>query len=128
MARTREQEIELVDFGPVESRDIELDDFTVSYTTFKEETDMGPILASLPTRSCQCPHFGEVRKGGGRVRYDDGREETFTAGDVIYWTPGHVPVIDAGTEVLMFSPTAELKATDAAIQAYLATLQASQQA
>jgi hypothetical protein len=125
--KATEQDIELQDFGPVASRDTELADMAVSFTTFKQETDMAPILASLPTHSCQCPHWGVVRKGGAVVRYDDGREETIKAGDLYYMTAGHVPVFEAGTDVIMFSPAAEMKATDEAIQAFLRT-QSEQQA
>ena len=35
--------------------------------------------------------------------------------------PGHVPEIDAGSELLMFSPTEELAATEAALEAALQT-------
>jgi hypothetical protein len=49
-------------------------------------------------------------------RYD----ETVEAGDAFHMTPGHVLVFDAGTQLLMFSPTDEVAATDAAIQAAMA--------
>jgi hypothetical protein len=58
MPRTSEREIDVQDFGPVASRDTELADTAVSFTRFKQEIDMAPILAGLPTRSCQCPHWG----------------------------------------------------------------------
>ena len=38
-----------------------------------------------------------------RVRYLD-REEIAEAGDVYYLPPGHAPVMEAGTEVIEFSP------------------------
>ena len=76
---------------------------------------------SRRTRSCQCPHWGVLTKGGATVRYDDGREEVIEPGDIYYMTPGHVPVFAAGTELVMFSPAAEMKATDEAIQAFLAS-------
>jgi hypothetical protein len=121
MPRTSEREIDLQDFGPVASRDTELADMAVSLTTFKQEIDMAPILANLPTRSCLCPHWGVLTKGGATVRYDDGREEVIEPGDLYYMTPGHVPVFAAGTELVMFSPASEMKATDEAIQAFLAS-------
>jgi hypothetical protein len=48
----------------------------------------------------------------GRLTFktDDG-EETFEAGDAYYAPPGHTPVLYAGTEVVEFSPTAELQRT-----------------
>ena len=123
MPKASEQSIDLQDFGPVETREQQLDDLLVSFTTFKQETDMAPILAGLPTKSCQCPHWGQLRKGGAVVRYDDGREETIEPGDVFVMTAGHVPVFQAGTEVLMFSPADQIKATDEAIKAFMATQQ-----
>ena len=38
---------------------------------------------------------------------------------MFYVEPGHVPVFEAGTEMIQFSPTAEMKATDEAIRAYM---------
>jgi hypothetical protein len=125
MPRTSAQEIDLQDFGPVASRDTELADMEVSFTTFKQETDMAPILAGLPTASCRCPHWGVLVKGRVTVRYDDARNEVIEPGDAYYLTPGHVPVFAAGTELVMFSPAEEIKATNRAIEAYMAALQPS---
>jgi hypothetical protein len=36
-------------------------------------------------------------------------------GDAFYAPPGHVPFTDGPTELVMFSPAEELKATDEAI-------------
>jgi hypothetical protein len=120
MPTTSEQQIPLEDFGAVVSRDTQLADLWVSVSTFREETDMGPILDPLPTHSCQCPHWGVLRAGGATVRYDDGRQERIEPGDLYYLTPGHVPVFEAGTELVMFSPADLMKATDEAIRAFLA--------
>jgi hypothetical protein len=111
------------DFGPVIALDASHDDITMGFTTFKEQTDMTPILASLPSKSCQCPHWGVLTKGRATVRYDDGSAEVIEPGDAYYRTRGHVPVFEAGTELVMFSPADELKATDEAIQAYLGAAQ-----
>jgi hypothetical protein len=127
MPRTSEREIEVQDFGPVASRDAELADMEVSFVSFTQEMDMAPILAGPPTASCQCPHWGVLVKGQVTVRYDDGRNETIDPGDAYYMTPGHVPVFAAGTEMVMFSPLEEIKATNQAIEAYMATLQPSAQ-
>ena len=112
-----------VDMGPVLDLTLNADDIQLAFTTFKEEVDMAPILQSLPGGSCQCPHWGVLTKGGATVRYDDGRSEVIEAGDAFYLTRGHVPVFQAGTEVVMFSPVEELKATEDAIQAFLASTQ-----
>ena len=56
------------------------------------------------------------------VHYED-HDEVIEAGDAFYMPPGHVPEADAGTEFVQFSPTAELAATEAAIQAAMAQRQ-----
>jgi quercetin dioxygenase-like cupin family protein len=66
----------------------------------------------LPDDRCQCPHWGYVLKGKLTFRFAD-REEVFAAGDAFYLPPGHIPLADAGSEIVQFSPTEELKATDA---------------
>ncbi len=108
---------EHVDFGPVDDRWTELDGgYTVNFTTFREDVDMTPILASLPGGRCACPHWGQVVKGRVVVHYED-HDDVAEAGDAYFMAPGHVPEIVAGTELLMFSPTEELAATEAAIKA-----------
>jgi hypothetical protein len=44
-------------------------------------------------------------------RYEDGSQDVITAGEAYYARPGHVPILFAGTEVVEFSPTAELRKT-----------------
>lgn len=127
MPRTSAGEIELRDVGPLIERETELADLTVSYLAVKDDDlDMAPVLAGLPTGSCQCPHWGVLTAGRATVRYDDGRTEEIGPGDAYYMTPGHVPVLAAGSELVMFSPTAEVAATNEAIQAFLASRQLSE--
>jgi hypothetical protein len=104
------------DYGAVEDRSSELDGYTVGFTSFREAQDMTAMLAPLPDGRCACPHWGTVLQGRMVVHYAD-HDEAFEAGDAFYMPPGHVPEVDAGTELLMFSPTDELAATDAAITA-----------
>lgn len=110
------------DHGIVHDAAQELDGYTAGFTTFRERVDMTPMLAGLPGGSCACPHWGHVVTGSATVRYAD-RVETLEAGDAFYLSPGHVPTFEAGTEVVMFSPTDQLAATDAAIAAYMQSLQ-----
>ena len=42
--------------------------------------------------------------------------ETFETGDAYYVGPGHTPVLYAGTEVIEFSPTAELQQTSQSLR------------
>jgi hypothetical protein len=123
MATTTLATAELQDHGLVEVRSVELDGITVDEVTFKQPVDMAFMLSSLPDGRCQCPHWGVVRKGRFVVDYGD-RQETVNAGDAFHMTPGHVPTYDVGTEIVQFSPTEELKATDEAIQRGLAQLSA----
>jgi quercetin dioxygenase-like cupin family protein len=55
------------------------------------------------------PALGYVTAGRLTVRYGY-REEVIEAGDAFYMPPGHVPAAVAGTELVMFSPQAELAA------------------
>ncbi len=114
------------DFGVVAERAEELDGYTAAFVDVRETQDMTAMLAGLPGGHCSCPHWGYVIKGRWIVKYAD-REETYDAGDAFYMSPGHVPTsIEAGTETVMFSPADELKATDAAIVAYMQARAAAQ--
>ena len=53
---------------------------------------------------------GYVIKGKVAFRSGD-EEEVFEAGDAYYASPGHTPVLYAGSEVVEFSPTEELGRT-----------------
>ena len=108
---------ESADYGPVVDRWTNFDGgYTVNWTTFREGVDMAPMLASLPDGRCTCPHWGQLLQGRAVVHYED-HDEVIEAGQAYFMAPGHVPEIEAGTELLMFSPTEELAATEAAIQA-----------
>ena len=96
----------------IEGRYVELDDYTVSFETFPVASDPGPLFAGLPDDRCQCPHWGYVISGRMRFVFAD-HEEVYEAGDAFYTPPGHAPLIrEPGTEVIMFSPTAELRVTE----------------
>lgn len=120
MPRTRKDEAPvLLDLPEIEGRYLDLGDYTVSYETFRADTDPAPLFHGLPDDRCQCPHWGVVQSGRLVVRYAD-REETYRAGDAYYAAPGHLPLTFAGTEVVEFSPTAQLQATMAVLGANLA--------
>ncbi len=59
---------------------------------------------------CQCPHWGYVIKGRMRFKYN-GQEEVINAGEAYYAKPGHLPVIEAGTEYVEFSQQSDLQKT-----------------
>ncbi len=86
--------------------------------------DVTPLFRGLPNDECQCPHWGYVIKG--RLIYrSDSREEVFTAGDVYYVGPGHLPVFEAGTEYVEFSPADELAKTMEVVERNLTAMQAT---
>ncbi|GAB3243621.1 hypothetical protein [Nocardioides dilutus] len=121
MARiaTKDTADEVADYGPVHDRTTRFDGgYTVNWTSFDEALDMAPVLASLPGGRCSCPHWGQLLSGRVVVHYED-HDDVIEAGQAYYMAPGHVPEIDAGTEFLMFSPTDQLTATEAAIESAL---------
>ena len=122
MATDSLERVEWEDHGMVQHRSVELDGVSVDEVIIKAPVDMAFMLSSLPGGRCQCPHWGIVKKGSFVVDYGD-RQETVNTGDVFHMTPGHIPTYEVGTELVQFSPTDELKATDEAIQKGLAALQ-----
>ena len=84
--------------------------WTVGFETYTEDADLAPLFVGLPDDRCQCPHWGYVLKG--KVTYHQAdRSETFEAGEAYFAPPGHTPELHAGTELVEFSPTAELERT-----------------
>lgn len=101
------------DHGPVIERSDTLDGYTVNFVSFVQDVDATPLLKGLPDDRCQCPHWGYVLEGSLTYRFDD-RDEVFEAGDAYYLPPGHIPVHnEPGTEIVQFSPTAELRQVEA---------------
>jgi hypothetical protein len=78
-------------------------DIHVGFETYNEEFDLAPLLRGLPDDMCQCLHYGYVPKGRMRVRHAD-HEEIIGACDAYYLAPGHAPIMEAGTEIVEFSP------------------------
>jgi hypothetical protein len=93
-------------------QEVEWDEMHVGFETYHEEFDIAPLLEGLPNDMCQCPHWGYIRKGRMRVRYqeEDG-EEVIEAGEAYYLPPGHAPIMEAGTEIVEFSPKDEYQKT-----------------
>jgi hypothetical protein len=118
MPKVSKESLEAQSFGGLEDHQGEVADYTVNFLSFTETQDWAPMLAGLPGGRCQCPHWGVVLEGRQTWKFAD-REEVFEAGDAYYVEPGHAPVFEAGTEMILFSPTAELKATDEAIRRHM---------
>ena len=81
---------------------------TVAFNEIPEGTDFSPLLRGLKNNSCHCPHWGYVVEGALLVKYDNGTEETLTAGDVFYLPPGHTAIVVKDMKFLDFSPEKEL--------------------
>lgn len=98
----------VVDFEPIKVQSTaDWGDFETQFLTYKVDTDLAPLLKGLPGDLCQSSHWGYVIKGSLRVIYAD-HEEVIQAGDLFYMAPGHSPIIEAGTEMLQFSPKGEV--------------------
>jgi hypothetical protein len=113
-----------VDEDQIEGRYAPLDEYTVSFESFKQDADPSPFFVGLPGDRCPCPHWGVVMSGRITFRWAD-HDETFVEGDAYYAPPGHLPLITAGTSVVEFSPTADLDVTMAVVQENLAKAGAS---
>jgi hypothetical protein len=112
------------DHGPVEDRHEDIDGYTVNFVSFRADVDAAPLLHGLPGDSCSCPHWGYVLKGRLTYRFA-GHDEVFEAGDAFYLPPGHIPVAEAGSELVQFSPVAELKLVDEAMMANMQRMQSA---
>ena len=111
----------VTDAGVVTDRAEELGGHTLNWVDVHQTHDMTPLLKGLPGDLCQCPHWGYLFSGRMTVRYAD-RTEVVEAGSAFYLAPGHCPAPEEGTEMLLFSPTDELAATDEAIARNLPAL------
>jgi hypothetical protein len=110
------------DHGVVEDRHEDIDGYTVNFVSFRQDIDGTPLLKGLPDDRCPCPHWGYVIKGRLTYRFAD-HEEVFEAGDAFYLPPGHVPLADAGSELVQFSPSEQLQEVDAVMRQNMLAMQ-----
>ena len=99
------------DYGAVLDRFEEVEGYTLSFVSFREDIDATPLYKGLPDDRCQCPHLGYVLKGKVKFTFADGREEVYEAGEAYHAPPGHTPTLYAGSEIVEFSPTEPLQKT-----------------
>jgi hypothetical protein len=102
------------DHGVVEDLHEDVGGYTINFVSFRQEVDGAPLLKGLPDDRCPCPHWGYVLKGRLTYRFAD-HDEVFEAGDAFYLPPGHVPLAEAGSELVQFSPSEQLRVVDAVI-------------
>jgi hypothetical protein len=96
--------------------------YSVGFEKYTADADLAPLFAGLPDDRCQCPHWGYVIKGKVKFTYADGHAETYEAGDAYYAPPGHLPTLYAGSEIVEFSPSTELKETLAVVERNMAAV------
>jgi hypothetical protein len=115
MPRTNQHDAPVaLDIPEAEIRQVDLDGYSVTFNTFKTDSDPAALFRGLPDDACQCPHWGIVLSGELVFRYAD-HDETYAAGDAYYGPPGHVPLSAAGTQTIEFSPADALQATMAVV-------------
>ena len=119
---SKESASRVEDMGVMEGRYEELGGYTVGFESFREDADATPLFRGLPDDRCQSPHWGYVTRGRVTFRYAD-RDEVYESGDAYYAPPGHVPVIEAGTEIVEFSPTDEYGRTMQVVAENMAAMQ-----
>jgi hypothetical protein len=126
MAKTsRTTAPDVIQEGPVNVRSADLDGYTMGFITFAADIDGAPFLKGLPGDRCACPHWGYVFAGTATFTFAD-RVETYEVGDAFYTPPGHTPAHSADSEILLFSPSAELAVSDAAMQRNMQAFMAAQ--
>ena len=99
----------------------QIDDMTVAFERYSADADLAGLFTGLPDDRCQAAHYGYVISGKVAFRYADGSVDEVTAGEAYVATPGHTPVLFAGTEVVEFTNTEALNQTMAAVMANMAT-------
>jgi mannose-6-phosphate isomerase-like protein (cupin superfamily) len=102
-------------------QEAEWGDMHIGYETYNELTDLGPLLKGLPDNRCQSAHWGYVIKGRMLIKYKD-YKETISAGDAYYLPPGHIAVMEAGTEIIEFSPKEEYSKTMETVELNLTSM------
>lgn len=89
----------------------DLGGYVAGFESYDADADLAPLFTGLPDDACQCPHWGFVVRGKLSYKYTDGTRDDIGPGEAYYARPGHTPVIYAGTEIVEFSPAAELEKT-----------------
>jgi hypothetical protein len=116
MAKVSRDTAQREEHGPVTNWHEDVEGYTVDLVSFGADIDATPLLRGLPDDRCDCPHWGYVTKGRVTYRVAD-HDEVFEAGDAFYLPPGHIPVIEAGCEIVQFSPSEPAARVSATMEA-----------
>jgi hypothetical protein len=103
-----------------EGRYADLEGYTVGFEVYDEDADNAPLLRGLPGDVCPCRHWGYVLSGRAVYSYADGEDEEYRAGDAYVARPGHSAFLEAGTELVEFTPTDAHVATMSVVHRNLA--------
>jgi hypothetical protein len=112
-----------MDEESIEIRVAELADYSCTFEKHKADSDPAPLFVGLPDDRCQCTHLGYVIKGKLVFQYAD-HDETVEAGETYVATPGHLPLLFAGTELVEFTKSSELNETVGVITSNLEKMKA----
>ena len=110
------------DLGVMTGHYDELGEYTVGFEQFHADADATQLFRGLPDDRCQSPHWGYVVSGRVTFRFAD-RDEVYEAGDAYYAPPGHIPVVEAGSELVEFSPKDAYERTMAVVKENMERLQ-----
>ena len=98
-----------MEVGDIHHRAFDHDGIYTRHIQLPAGTDFTPLLKGLENDHCQCPHYGYIVEGSITVRYEDGTEETNTAGDAyVFRTPAAPAQADNGVTFIEFSPTKDI--------------------
>lgn len=111
-----------MDTGGLAIQEAKWGDMHLGIETYNEKIDLTPFFKGLPNDRCQSPHWGYMVKGSMRVKYED-NEEVINAGDAYYLPPGHLAIVEAGSEMVEFSPKEEYQKVHEAVERNLALMQ-----
>lgn len=110
---SKESASHFADLGVAEDRSEAMEGYTFNFVSIRETHDLNEVFKAIPGGSCPVPHWGYVSNGKMTIRYDDDQQEVVEAGDAYYLRPGHLPVFEAGTELLIISPSKEYEELEA---------------
>ena len=105
---SKESAAQVDDHGPVEDRHEDVDGYTVNFVTFRAGHRRDAAAEGAAGRQLPVPALGLRPQGTVTFRFAD-HDEVFEAGDAFYLPPGHIPIADAGSEIVQFSPAEELQ-------------------
>jgi hypothetical protein len=121
VARTSREDAPDVETMPgFDGRYADLEGYTVGFEVYAEDADNAPMLVGLPGDVCPCRHWGYVVSGRAVYSYADGEPEEYRTGDAYVARPGHSAFLEAGTELVEFTPTDAHVATMSVVHRNLA--------